>query len=586
MSDKLDIWNNPRITSRHIAALGKTGSGKTSTAKLLIEHVVREQGARVCIIDPLKSDWWGITSSRNGKEPGLPFHILGGPHKHVALHAAAGAAIGSVVASGALKHAIIDMADFDQGGPETFWAAFAKTLFHQIKGVVYLVVEEAHVFAPKEKFGFGGESQSIYWMKRIATAARTKGIRLIVCTQRTQELHNAVLGSCDTIIAHRMTAPADQKPVIDWLKANASKETTAEVTASLASLADGEAWVCAGEAQITQRHRFPMITTYDNTKTPDHDEADHKIKTAAVDLPKLMSIIGESVEQAKANDPKELKAQIAALKRELADAQKAKPAPAVKEKIVEKPILSPADLKRIDKAEASITAAAVRLVECIEAAQEKTRAIVDAATDPIKAILASVNAIQAAASPSREAVKHHFTQPKRADHVPDATKKVERPAGNQELGKGLKYKMMVALCQFPGGLTKQRMAALAGGSVTGGSFGGRLSELRTAGYIEECGGLLRATPAGVSAVGEFEELPTGQELIDYWRGRIGGGIKLEMFDALVAAYPNAMTREEIATAIGASASGGSFGGRLSELRTIGLVHGSKSITAASELFES
>lgn len=59
------------ILAQHIAVLGKTGSGKTSTAKLAVEHVVAE-GARVCVLDPIKSDWWGLTSSVNGKQAGLP----------------------------------------------------------------------------------------------------------------------------------------------------------------------------------------------------------------------------------------------------------------------------------------------------------------------------------------------------------------------------------------------------------------------------------------------------------------------------------------------------------------------------------
>jgi hypothetical protein len=88
--------------AQHVAVLGKTGSGKTSTAKLAIEQVVAGS-ARVCILDPIKSDWWGLTSSADGKRPGLPFHILGGPHGHVPLHEKAGKAIGELVASGACR---------------------------------------------------------------------------------------------------------------------------------------------------------------------------------------------------------------------------------------------------------------------------------------------------------------------------------------------------------------------------------------------------------------------------------------------------------------------------------------------------
>src|SRR5438045_2604609 len=43
------------VLTQHVAVLGKTGSGKTSTAKLAIEQVVAED-ARVCVLDPIKSD--------------------------------------------------------------------------------------------------------------------------------------------------------------------------------------------------------------------------------------------------------------------------------------------------------------------------------------------------------------------------------------------------------------------------------------------------------------------------------------------------------------------------------------------------
>jgi uncharacterized protein len=136
----------------HTAILGKTGSGKTSTAKRAIEQL---DGFRVCVLDPIKSDWWGITSSADGRRPGLPFKILGGPHGHVPLHSSAGKVIGTLVGSGQLPLSIIDMADFEAGGLQRFFIDFAQALWKSARGVVYLVIEEAHEFAPKERAGIG-----------------------------------------------------------------------------------------------------------------------------------------------------------------------------------------------------------------------------------------------------------------------------------------------------------------------------------------------------------------------------------------------------------------------------------------------
>jgi uncharacterized small protein (DUF1192 family) len=304
---------------QHIAFLGKTGSGKTSTAKLAVEQILRDDPtARVCVLDPIKSDWWGLTSSANGRNAGLPFYILGGPRGHVQLHDSAGKAIGELVANGALPLSIIDMADFKPGGLQRFFNDFAPALMKRMRGVVYLVLEEAHEFAPKERTGIGAESIAIHYARQLATAGRSKGIRIIVVTQRTQALHNALLGSCDTMIAHRLTAPADQEPVKKWLKANVSKEIFDKVSTSLASLKTGSAWICSGEAQVAELVQFPKISTFDNSATPTGDEASQEIKTAPVDQDKLRAIIGTAVKEAEADDPKALRAEITRLKADLA----------------------------------------------------------------------------------------------------------------------------------------------------------------------------------------------------------------------------------------------------------------------------
>jgi DNA helicase HerA-like ATPase len=178
----------PAVLGNHVALLGKTGSGKTSTGKLLVEQVV-DDGARVCILDTVKSDWWGLISSADGKKPGLPFQILGGPRGHVPLHAGAGKADRRARRRGALPLSIIDMADFEAGGVQRFFVDFAPTLLRHMRGVLYLVIEEAHELAPKERAGIGAENMAIHYAKKLATAGRSKGIRLVVLTQRAA-LHN------------------------------------------------------------------------------------------------------------------------------------------------------------------------------------------------------------------------------------------------------------------------------------------------------------------------------------------------------------------------------------------------------------
>jgi hypothetical protein len=60
-----------------IALLGKKGRGKTYTAKGLVEGLL-QMGRRVIVLDPL-SVWWGLKASANGRSPGFPIVVFGGP---------------------------------------------------------------------------------------------------------------------------------------------------------------------------------------------------------------------------------------------------------------------------------------------------------------------------------------------------------------------------------------------------------------------------------------------------------------------------------------------------------------------------
>ena len=551
---------------QHTAILGKTGSGKTSTAKLAVEQVVRSKG-RVCILDPIKSDWWGLTSSADGKQPGFPFCILGGPRGHVALPSSAGAAVGDLVATGALPLSIIDMADFEPGGLQRFFVDFAGALLRHMRGVVYLVVEEAHEFAPKERSGIGAENMAIHWAKKLATAGRSKGIRLILATQRTQSLHNALLGSCETMIVHRTTAPADQKPVLDWLKANAPKDVTAQVDRSLASLKTGAGWLCSGEAGIFEQRQFPRISTYDNSATPTADSGEHKVTTAPVNIGELQKLLAVAVPERSAtktelaqpkDDPRtgELEARVRELEQELADSHKAPDHRAFREAV---------DHHRR------------RFNQVIAEARD--------ISDSLEMLIVTDPRPQSDSQP----VTRTLPQPP----APAKTPAVKTAPVDGKFQPSTKQQQILDSLAWLASIGNREPSAIQVGALalidaSGGHFSNVVGPLSSAELVQRGNGKLSLTEAGRKLAKRPQQPVT---LAHYHailkdrvrRARSASGKTVAILDVVIGAKGKSLTVQQIGDAVGIDASGGHFSNTIGPLSTIGLIQRSSGVVRPTEI---
>lgn len=144
--------------------------------------------------------------------------------------------------------------------------------------------------------------------------------------------------------------------------------------------------------------------------------------------------------------------------------------------------------------------------------------------------------------------------------------------------------MMVALAQR-GSLNKRQLGVRAGLSSTSGTFGTYLGRLRANGYVEGEGDSLAITDAGRSALGEYQPLPEGRALLDYWLGELGTSGAARMLSVLAENYPTPMTKEALGTLASISHSSGTFGTYLGKLRTLELIEGRGEITASREFFE-
>jgi DNA helicase HerA-like ATPase len=131
---------------QHIAIVGKTGSGKTYTAKGLVEGLL-EAKRRVCILDPTGA-WYGLRSSADGKRAGFPVAVFGGMHGDVPIAEQSGATLAHILANKNLP-AIIDLSEMLIGQRHRFVTDFAEAIYRENKTPLHLIIDEADEFIPQ-----------------------------------------------------------------------------------------------------------------------------------------------------------------------------------------------------------------------------------------------------------------------------------------------------------------------------------------------------------------------------------------------------------------------------------------------------
>ncbi|MGH2899540.1 MAG: hypothetical protein ACRDMZ_12760, partial [Solirubrobacteraceae bacterium] len=233
------------------------------------------------------------------------------------LNPRAGAAVAELVATGN-RSCLIDLGGWMVGERTRFFIDFAGALFRHGRGARHLVIDEVHNFAPKGKVFDVDAGKMLHWANRLASEGRGKGLTLIAASQRPQKVHNDFLTSCETLIACRVIHKADRDAIKDWIDGCADADKGKAVLAELAAMKRTEAWCWSPEIGFgPERIAFPMFQTYDSFKPQAADSAKLKV-WAEVDLEEVKSKLAAVVEEAKSNDPVELKRTIANLQRQLA----------------------------------------------------------------------------------------------------------------------------------------------------------------------------------------------------------------------------------------------------------------------------
>lgn len=604
-----------------IVVYGGKGMGKTNFGSVLVEELVAAKD-RLSVIDPM-GVWWGLRHSADGKGPGIEVLILGGIHGDIPIEPTAGAVVADLVVDED-ANVVVDISRWPNG---MMWSIGERVRFvtdymkriYQRQGEkrrpLMQVLDEAARFAPQTIRK--GDEEVAACMGAVAVLVeegRNVGIGCTLLTQRSARLNKDVAELADCMIAFRTPGPNSRRAVLDWLGENVEKERLKDLDQKVRSLPRGHSLVVSpGWLAIEDIVKIRMRKTFDSSATPKSGKERRASGSGAKpNLAKYQARMAETIERIKADDPKELRKQIAALKADLAKAAKAPPASVISDAAMSKAVAAAvrpvqAELSKKSK----LLEEAMKLIINVHAKGFLSEAngkideskIESAIKEAVRrAIKESENVFELRGSTfeqfrrqsaallkkMQEALEHDsltaevtvtHNQPYTISDSSASREGRRKPpglakpggapsaTGGQVTPRQQRFLDAAAtLATLNSEVSRETVAGWVGVHPRGGSVGEELKALADAGLIDLNRGQIRVTDEGMAAAGQLDPA----EAID--RAKAGlSARQRRFFDLICAAYPNETTREDIAAACELHPRGGSLGEDLGRLVGRGLV---------------
>lgn len=587
VSDDLNL--PPEFVTSTAVIYGGKGMGKTNLGSVLVEECARA-GLKFSVIDPM-GVWWGLRFDVSGKGPGVELLILGGIHGDIPIEPTGGAVVADLIADEDTS-IVIDISRRPDG---TMWSIaervrfvtdYCKRLYMrqgEKRRPLMQLIDEAARFVPQTVRK--GEEYVAACMGAVAVLVeegRNVGIGVTLITQRSARLSKDVAELADAMIAFRTIGPNSSDAVLNWLGEHVEKKRLKDLGAKLRELPVGSALVVSpGWLKFEDVVRFRARTTFDSSATPKPGEATKKVSGGAKpDLDKYAARMAETIERAKATDPKALQAKVASLQAELKKALAAKTPPPGKtnqsnpklealvkklQKAVEQAMkfivtintegFFRAGGEAVDKAQIqkAIEAAASNVTKMLETKVDQRNREIDKLRGEASKVLASLKALTLEDINVEVAVTHNepftVTAPPTAAiarrSAPPRAPSAEQEAG--DLGKGERI-ILSAIAQHREGVTREQLTVLTGYKrSTRDAYLQRLTA-RDALLFEH--DRILAASVGLELLGaDFRPLPTGASLLDHWRRELPQGERA-VLDVAVQHHPDPVDREAIGVATG------------------------------------
>ena len=574
--------------TRTVAVVGQKGTGKTSTAVVMVEEAAAA-GARFAWIDPTGAAS-GLRANATGDGPGLDCVVMGGFNGDVPLSSDAGEVVARLVVEEGYS-VVCDLERMPKTEQVAFVADFSEAAYHLCRSAVTVVYDEAPRFVPQTGGDGSDEAKAaLRAVTDVVMLGRRKGLGSILISQRPAKLHKDVFEQSDVLIAHRLMGNNDRKAIAGWLEN--SGDDGKDWLEKLPNLPRGEAVAIAPEYGIGGIFKIRRKRTFDSSAEPEIGAVvlDAPRARSEIDLSALEEKMGAALEAAQAEDPAALKRRIEKLEEELAAARDGSAG------MVESDLAEMADARladaneRIRELEADLASAGyerdARGHE-LERLREHARAVVDEGP----AFIEHAQRLHLLARHVGPEQEHPAPTPEEFDRARDGTgpaihvsydgeethfERVPQgegsapPEGDGPPLKAGAWRMAEMLLRAPRPLERNELSSLA--NVRGGTLSDYLSALRAHGFIDDTGAGLTLTVVGQECTlahlgklsNSFEPLKPGDVLAIH-RGNKGfkaGAARI--MDVLMRAYPEGFTRTELSGA--SNVRGGTFSDYLSFLR--------------------
>jgi hypothetical protein len=452
-----------------------------------------------------------------------------------------------------------------------------KRLWHP----VLFVVDEAHKFCPEKG---EGESEAKEMMLSLASDGRKYGFCAVFATQRLSKLDKSAASELTNVLIGPTFIDIDLQRACKALGIIPKEQ--AAFNEQMKTMAPGHFWalgraitktrllVKIGGIQTT--HPTAGSGKYSAEPPPPPD----KVKAL---LPKLADLPQEAETKARTEaefrrEIRELTAKLKTAERKVASPQ----LPAASKVAVPDPRATQAAIQRQVGAALKIRDTAwLRSVRDLQKETERR------AAEVAKQLAGQMHTIPFAPPETGPAVEVHVqnahlvrnavasfdaqTEVKKAAAIAVSkhVDKVLTADGEVKLGAIHKQIAGILAGYYPDSVKVSILAALVGATM-GGSWSGRMSECRSAGLLEDPRkGYVRATEKCVREyLGTFQAPSTTEEVLAVWDPKWGGSHKAMIRFLIEQGEP--VTRAALAQAVNMTL-GGSFSGRLSELRSSGLL---------------